>query len=211
LCLRQGHTEPRISFHETAAADGFGTFVVSWPGKFGRANLATFNGNTGAYVDGKQLDRFSTYPMELACDQHLTGANDTCSVYIQAADQRIGLLETVSITIPTNRTFVDADNNGLIDTGPIVSIGAAGALLVDVATYGENADAQVPGNRWHLNVEGLSTASRMVVSTFTDAGMVNLISGSAVSQNPPNSQANVTSWDYNESIRRFVAVRTGAL
>jgi hypothetical protein len=217
------HMEPRVSYHEPACV-----FVAAWPERNGQVRVTSYD-LTGNQIDSQLTQVFTTVPVEISCDTHLPGTY-SCQLYVQQHDgstqDRAGNFGTYSVTVTLGSTpaYVCSADSARGDLS--VLGGATGnaawstntvAMLADSATYGNGrtsgqlsgAAFLVTGDRFPYN----SFSNSEIIVFLDDDAIFNAASISTSYWSARNTGAlglpNTTSWDWNESARRFIVVRAG--
>jgi len=223
----RSHTEPRVTFHER----GPGWFVGVWPEDEGVVRVTVFDmagdrideaflaDDRNIGPDGDNIVR-TVFPVEIACDNHLVGVSDNCRVYVDllastaTPNYSMGEKATYSITINPS-TGLLSTSNGTAGGSPRkltgtreTTTGWQRGFLVDVATKGNGwLSGDHEGSAFLITQDNFKDLSNNeVVIGLDNDGRFNPPSLNITSENSIDDQPNVTSWDWNESIGRFVAI-----
>lgn len=203
--------EPRISFHETT-----GRFLVAYVDLTSNLRLAAFK-SSGLLVDGVTVDTGidTVFPAEVVCDTHAATAISTCFVYVAPTSGSASIKDGQFL-----RLTIGFSGTGLPIVTETALSSATAALIVDGGTLGAGVEAGQPAlsQSFWLNTRPFHEvdSSNEVRFIWDDIGLYD----SAVSgfKNSYTSLAtfvpdryrklrpNVSSMDWNESIRRFVVV-----
>lgn len=210
------HTEPRVSWHDTQ-----GVFVVSSVSTDGMIQITTLD-VTGQCIDTAFIDQRTLTPVEVACDTHLPGGSAYCNVYTTPhatrSDFELGRIDSFTITIGTAGNLLDTETFSAPAgfTGDLISVvaeqltGVFAPLIGDVLTYGNGrSTSQYPQAAWLMSADrfrdvGSNPGQWLFANEASISGIL-----SSGTYSMTDNQSNVSSWDWNESAQRIVAVRLG--
>jgi hypothetical protein len=197
------HTEPRISYSETRDE-----FLATHPDTAGFIRLSTWdlNGNFLAQFNPAPsgFPEMSLWPVEVACDNHLTTASTTCQLYYMAHSE---LASSKDSFVRTGQVWLTNTTGSMLWLGADFTHHLA-PLVSDATTYGRNGSAFV-GNAYFLATDRFvtSSTSHEAAVVLDTTGWIDPADISTGTFDCPFGWTNVTSWDWNESINRFVVVR----
>lgn len=204
--------EPRISYHETAQRH-----VVAYSDAINATVRVLSLNSSGLPLDTAgvgiaplSLGTTSVFPVEIACDTHYSLSLNFCRVFIQADDDDTSLhnggFRVMNVQVNANGTLTHLTST--TTTSPLT-----GALVIDAVTYGNGLDPTHPqGPAYFLSQDSLRSDSvnEMKLSADNTGGLFNpatkvsymTISNTAIGS--VGMRTNLSSWDWNEGIHRFV-------
>jgi hypothetical protein len=224
----RSHTEPRVTFMES----GPGWFVGVWPEDEAIVRVAVFdmNGNRVSHAflqddndsypsDGPFLVR-TVFPAEVSCDNHLDGVSNFCDIYVDPLSTATSATSSnfvggekarYRIEINPSTGAIQGATGGFVSSPRWATTGHARSLLVDTATYGNGRKTgDYNANAWLIVQDNFRDLSpNEAVYTVDNNAQFATPHLSLTTENMIDDQPNVTSWDWNEHLGRFFAIRLG--
>lgn len=207
------HTEVSISYHEPVDR-----FVVAYVDLNSSVRLLSLRGSDGRPVDSAGAPLLpvdttfdSILPPRIVCDAHAPGASNVCFLYLVPTSGGVANIFNGAFI----RASVSFDATGALTVGNnfAVESSAQVALLLGGGTFGENsASSQMPGG-YFLNADAFSSNSNfaevrlMVDDIGRFSSSVDVFTSTyftLTNQAGLFFETNLSSFDWNENLRRFV-------
>jgi hypothetical protein len=201
------HTEPRISFHEPT-----GHYVVAYPDLTSEVRILVLNENGIPVSATTSMKMQSTLPVEIACQTHRSSPSTSCFVYAHVNSGNYnaahGAFIRKSFTL-SNAGVATVNHDNVVESAPHV------ALLIDAGTFGQGIidPAQMPDGYFVSTTPfRITTPSEIRFLVDNVGAFTSLVGPYAQSYmtfagwNPAGLRPNVSSFDWNEQLLRFVIV-----
>jgi len=183
-------------------------FVATHPDTAGFIRVSTWDLNANFLAQFNPFTsgtpEMSLWPVDIACDNHRVSTSYVCRLYFNNHSE-----ESFSQAsfVKTGLLWLLNSSGGMFWFGGTYTSHLA-PMVSDATTYGRNASLFTTDAYFVTTDRFVSNSSSFEARMFmdTDGAMdpANIDNGTF---DTPSGWSNVTSWDWNETIQRFVVVR----